>query len=218
MGFISIASYLPEMLRGTWITVQVTFLSAIVAFFVAFLFGLGRLSRWKLINGICYVVVEFIRGTSLMVQLFWLYYVLPFFGISFNELLTGIVAIGLNYGAYGSEIVRSSIKAVPSGQREAGIALNLSPIQIMMRLIIPQAFIRMIPPFGNLLIELLKGTSLVSFITLADLTYEAMTLRNHYYSEQGMIFALLLVIYFILAYAMTLGMRALEKRMSAGRL
>ncbi|MFD2671314.1 ectoine/hydroxyectoine ABC transporter permease subunit EhuC [Marinicrinis sediminis] len=224
MDTISIDKYLPDILRGTWVTVEVTILSAILAFIVAFVFGLGRLSNVSIIRWISYICVEFIRGTSLLVQLFWLYYVLPIVLKQFNidlqldALFTGVLAIGLNYGAYGSEIVRSSIKAVPGGQREAGIALNFSPLQIMMRIIIPQALMRMIPPFGNLLIELLKGTSLVSFITLADLTYEAKNLRNFYYSESDFIFLILLVIYFVLAYSMTFAIRKLERRITAGRM
>ena len=109
----------------------------------------------------------------------------------------GVLAIGLNYGAYGSEIVRSSIFAVPKGQTEASIALNMTPWQRMRYIIIPQAMMRMIPPFGNLSIELLKGTSLVSFIALNDLTYEALTLRNYYLGDAFAFLTLLL--YFILS-------------------
>ncbi len=214
----AIAQYLPPMLKGIGVTVQLTLFSSVLALTVAFLLGLCRLSRYSLVRGISYTFVEIIRGTSLLVQLFWFYYVMPFFGVEFSAMTTGVLAIGLNYGAYGSEIVRSSILAVPKGQTEAAIALNLTRWQRMIHVIIPQALMRMVPPFGNLLIELLKGTSLVYFITLADLTYISMTLRNTNYADSLIIFTLLLLIYFLIAQLMTLGVRWVEKRVTAGRL
>jgi polar amino acid transport system permease protein len=209
--------YLPTLLRGAAVTLEVTFLSIILAFLVAFIFGLGRLSKYAIVRGISYTIVEFIRGTSLMVQLFWLYFVLPFFGIELPSLAAGVLAIGLNYGAYGSEIVRSSILAVPKGQTEASIALNMTPWQRMRYVIIPQAMMRMIPPFGNLSIELLKGTSLVSFIALNDLTYEALTLRNYYLGDAFAFLTLLLIFYFVIAQLMMVFLRWLERKVTTGR-
>lgn len=163
------------------------------------------------------VYVEVFRGTSLLVQLFWIYFVLPLFDINLTALQAGVAAIALNYAAYGSEVVRSSIVAIPKGQTEAGIALNMTRLQRMRLVILPQAFVRMIPPFGNLLIELLKSTALVSLITLSDLTHEAVLLRKANIHDTVTIFVLLLIIYFLIAYALTLGMRWLERRVTAGR-
>jgi len=199
------------------VTIQVTLLSIVLAFIVAFLFGLGRLSTYRIIRGASYTIIEFIRGTSLMVQLFWLYFVLPFFGIELPSLFAGVLAIGLNYGAYGSEIVRSSILAVPKGQTEAAIALNMTPWQRMRVVIIPQAMMRMVPPFGNLSIELLKGTSLVSFISLHDMTYEALRLRNYHLGDAFVFLFMLLILYFVLAQLFMLFMRWLERRVTMGR-
>jgi polar amino acid transport system permease protein len=159
-------------------------------------------------------VIEFFRGTSLLVQLFWLFYALPLLGYQLTPLEVGVVAFGLNFGAYGAEVVRGSINAVPTAQWEGATALSLSPSQRMRRVILPQALPLMIPPFGNLLIQLLKSTPLVFLITLTDLTTVAEQYRASVGNE-AFIYGLLLVVYFLLAYVLTLGMRFLEARAKA---
>jgi len=208
---------LPLLMQGAQVTLQVAFLSTIVAILASFTSGLCRLSNSPFVRRTTMVYVEIFRGTSLLVQLFWLYYCLPFMGIELPKLFAAVLAIGLNYGAYGSEIVRSAILAVPKGQREAAIALNMTPVQTMTRIIIPQAFLRMLPPFGNLLIELVKGTSLVYFITLTDLIFQATILRNNNHELTAYIFLFVLCIYFVINYAISFGIRAWERRMTAGR-
>lgn len=217
---VSIGIYekiLPALLQGLGVTVQLTIYSAILAFIVSFLVGFGRLSRLYLIRVVCVVFVEVFRGTSLLVQLFWLYFVLPQIGIWLPSALAGLLALGLNSGAYGSEIVRSSILAIPKGQIEAAIALNMTPVQRMRSVILPQAFRIMLPSFGNLLIELLKGTSLVSLITISDMTFQATTLRTNMNQYTPEIFGLLLILYFLVAYPLTLSVRWFERRLSTGR-
>ncbi len=208
---------LPLLAKGAGTTLQVTVLSVLVALFVAFLAGFGRLSRWSGIRMASTVYVELFRGTSLLVQLFWLFYALPLLGIELPPLAAGVIALGLNYGAYGSEVVRSSIQAIPKGQTEAAIALNMTAWQRMKLVILPQAFVMMLPAFGNLLIELLKGTSLISLITLADLTFQGMILRTTDSSRTFEIFFIILIMYFLMAYPLTLAMRWLERRFHAGR-
>lgn len=208
---------LPLLYQGAVTTLKVTVLSMGVAFLLSFVAGFARLSRRKSIRLVSSVYVEVFRGTSLIVQLFWLFYALPLLGIELTALAAGVAALGLNYGAYGSEIVRSAILAVPKGQTEAAIALNMSPMLRMRRVILPQAMVIMLPSFSNLAIELLKGTSLVSLITMADLTYQGMILRTFDASRTFEIFGLILLLYFVMAYPLTLMMRWLERRFSAGR-
>ena len=130
----------------------------------------------------------------------------------------GIVVLGLNTAAYGAEVVRGALGAVPEGQREAGLALGFSRRQIMWRIIFPQAALRMIPPMGNLMIELLKNSSLVSLITLADLTFQGKEiLRSEYPQETTLIFGALLAVYFVLAQALSQGSQWLERRLAVGR-
>jgi polar amino acid transport system permease protein len=127
----------------------------------------------------------------------------------------GVSALGLTYGAYGSEVVRGALAAVAPAQREAGIALGFTTMQRLWRIELPQALPEMIPPFNNLLIELLKGTALVSVITVADMTYAGNLVRLGS-GESGPIYTLLLVVYFVLAFVLTRGMRSLERRAKAG--
>ncbi|GIP46416.1 MULTISPECIES: ectoine/hydroxyectoine ABC transporter permease subunit EhuC [Paenibacillus] len=210
--------FIPTLLEGAKITVTVALLATILAVLAAFVSGLMCLSRWRLIRWISSVYVEVFRGTSLLVQLFWLYFALPFAGLELPKLLAAVLAVGLNFGAYGSEVVRSAVLAIPKGQWEATIALNMTPWQRMSHIILPQAALRMLPPFGNLLVELIKSTSLVYFITMADLTYQAMVLRNNYISWTSEILLLLLLMYLAIASMVSFGIKVWERKWSEGRM
>lgn len=204
---------LPALLRGLAITIQLTLAGAALALAVALVAGVARASKNIFIRTITGFYVEIFRGTSILVQLFWIFFVLPLppFNLSLTPLQAGILALGLNVGAYGAEVVRGAIGAIPKGQIEASTALNMSPGLMMRRVIIPQAMVRILPPFGNLLIELLKATSLVSLITLSDITFQALSLRQSV-GRTTEVFLLILFIYFLLAYPLTLGVRWLERR------
>ena len=207
--------YLPSLLRGVFVTLEITVGGIVVGLIAAFASGLMSRSQVRLVRWISRVYVEIFRGTSAIVQLFWIFYVLPqVFGWQLFPLWAGILALGLNMGAYGSEVVRGAIRAVPRGQYEAAIALSLSPLDRMRRVILPQAWVGMIPPFGNLFIELLKGSALVSLITVNDLTFVGQGLRQ-LEGNTALIYLVVLVMYFILAYLITIGMRYLEKRAKA---
>lgn len=217
MDFLS-PDLLTPLLRGLKITILLTVYSIAVAMCLSFLAGLGRLSPYRLVRGITAVYVEVFRGTSLLVQLFWMYFALPMLlDIRLSAMTAAVIALGLNYGAYGSEVVRSSILAVPKGQIEASIALNMTRYQRMRRVILPQAWVMMLPGFGNLQIELLKGTSLVYLITLTDLTYQGMMLRSFDISRTPAIFAWILILYFVTAYGLTALVRFAERRAAVGR-
>ena len=155
-------------------------------------------SKNILIQGIATVYIEFFRGTSLLVQLFWAYYVLPFFGISLEAFTAGVVALGLNFGAYGAEIVRAGILAVPRGQWEAAHALNFTPSKRIKRIIIPQIFPIILPPAANLTVELLKATALVALVTVVDLTFEAKQINSITWLS-AQCFGTALLIYYIMA-------------------
>jgi polar amino acid transport system permease protein len=207
--------YLPNLLRGAWVTIQVTGGAAVVGLISAFAAGLLARSPYRVVRWIVRVYVEVFRGTSAVVQLFWIFFVLPLlFGWQLFPIWAGIIALGLNIGAYGSEVVRGAIRAVPRGQYEAGVALSFSSVQQMRRIILPQAWVGMIPPFGNLLIELLKGSALVSLITVSDLTFVGQGLRQ-LEGNTALIYTVVLIMYFIMAYLITLGMRFLERRAKA---
>jgi len=206
-----IPDYLPTLLDGAWVTLQITLGAALLGLVCAMVAGLAGLSRSRSLRSVARVYVEFFRGTSALVQLFWLFFALPLVGFELVPKFAGILALGLNIGAYGAEVVRGAIQAVPRSQWEAGIALNFSPYQRMRLTILPQAWVGMLPPFGNLLIELLKGTALVSLITIGDLTFKAQLLRAGT-GDTAVIFGLVLVMYFVMAYALGSVMRLLERR------
>lgn len=212
MDFLGdLVTALPDFGSPVAVTLVLTLGGAALALVVSFVLGLMSRAPATLPRVVSRVVVEFFRGTSLLVQLLWFFFALPLLGIRLEPLFAGVLALGLNYGAYGAEVVRGAIAAVPKEQREAAIALNLSPAQRMWRVILPQAWVGMIPPFGNLLIQLLKGSALAYLITLTDITFEARTLRDAT-GDSALAYTTALVLYFVIAYAFTLGMNVLEVR------
>lgn len=192
---------IPQVAKGLQVTITVLLASALLAYLLAFVAGLSKLSNNVLIRKATGVYVEIFRGTSLIVQLFWLYYAIPMlFGIQLGtNWWIGVIAIGLNYGAYLSEVVRSSIVAVDKGQSEAATALNMSSFQRMRLIIFPQAVRMMLPEFGNYTILILKSTSLVSLIGLHDVLYYGDIIRSTNASATPIVYGIILVFYFILA-------------------
>ena len=207
---------LPELLTGAVVTVKIMLLASALAICLAILAGLGRMSKNKSISWFCVIYIEFFRGTALLVQLFWLFFVLPHFGILLEPIAVAVIGIGLNYGAYGAEVVRGAILGVSKEQYDATIALNLSPMRTMWRIILPQAAVIMIPHWGNLLIQLLKATSLVSLITITEITFRAYQL-NQLMVRTLEIFGAVLIIYFVLSQVIKLGTRNLERMATHGR-
>lgn len=207
--------YLNLILQGAIVTIELTAMGSVLALVIAFAAGLGRLSRHFAVRALATAYIEFFRGTSIFVQLFFAYFVLPFLGIELTPLQAGVLGLGLNVGAYAAEVVRGAILSVGKEQYEACVALNLSRTQCMRRVIIPQAFLVMLPTFGNNAIELLKATSVVSLISLADMTFQAQVVRSQTGSTL-LPFATILVLYFALAVLISWGMRTLERRMARG--
>jgi polar amino acid transport system permease protein len=214
MSDLQIGDWSDDLLAGLWVTVYMTVLSAALAVVIAFALGLLARMPALLPRTFARVVIEFFRGTSLLVQLFWLFYALPLWGYRLEPVTVGVLAFGLNFGAYGAEVVRGAINAVPKPQWEGAIALNLSPFDRMRRVILPQAYPLMIPPFNNLLIQLIKSTPLLFLIIITDLTAVADQYRAAVGNE-AFIFGLLLIVYFVLAYVATLFMHLLEARAKA---
>lgn len=204
----------PRFIDGTIMTATQFFLSAILAIMCALTAGLMKLSSNRMIKGTAVVYIEIFRGTSLLVQLYWIFFVLPLFGLTLDKFYTGFVAVGLNLGAYGAELVRGGIQSVPKGQWEAAYAISMSPAKRMYRIILPQALLNMLPPWGNLMIELLKATALVSLISVTDLMFEAKQINGStFLSAQA--FGTALIIYYIFArLVVTPFMRWLERVMA----
>lgn len=209
------AGYLTLILQGAWVTVQLTVMGCALALVMAFIAGLGRLARWAPLRWLATAYIEVFRGTSIFVQLFWIYFVLPLTGISLAPMAAGVLALGLNVGAYGAEVVRGAILAVPRDQYEATVALNLTRRQRMRHVILPQALPLMLPTFGNNAIELLKATAVVSLISLSDMTFQAQIVRSQT-GNTMLPFLTILVLYFLMSLAISTVMRWIERRVSLG--
>lgn len=207
-------TYGPRFVDGTIITLEQAFLGSVLAIAVAIVAAFMKMSSFFPIRWLGITYIEIFRGTSLLVQMYWIFFVLPLFGVTLEKFTAGFLAVGLNLGAYGAELVRGAVQSVPKGQYEAAIALNLHPFTRMRRIIFPQALLAMLPPWGNLLIELLKATALVALISVPDLMFEAkMTNMTTFLSAQT--FGTALIIYYVISrLIISPGMRWLEKRLS----
>lgn len=203
----------PLFLQGVWVTLLYTALAAVAALVVSFAFGLMALSGSVAVRGFSRVVVEFFRGTSLVIQLLWIFFVLPQLGLRFEPMAAATLAFGLNFGAYGAEVVRGAIASVPRAQWEATVALGLGRWRRMRRVILPQALPEMVPPFGNLWIQILKSSSLLYLIGITELTFEVKQLQYEVGSMAA--FSIALVVYFMLAQALVAVTRAVEARAAA---
>jgi polar amino acid transport system permease protein len=206
---------MPILLQGLWVTVEVYLGSMVFLIVCGIVVGLMRSSKHRWLQWPAAAYIQGFRGVPALVLLFWFYYVTPIIGVQLPALAAGVLALGLNYGAYAAELVRGAIAAVPSGQTEAAIALNMTPIQRMVRVIGPQAALRALPPMGNLNIELMKNTALVFFIGLHDLTFQGKILQNDT-QRTVQIFSLALVLYFALALCITAVVRGLEVVLNRG--
>lgn len=207
--FDTLRSNSDAFLHGIWVTIELTLLGAACSLVLSFVFGLMAVSRNLVLRGISRTIVEFFRGTSLYVQMFWLAFALPILGFRLAAFACAVIALALNYGAYGSEVVRGAINAVPRAQWEATVALNMTRTQRMVRIILPQAWVGMIPPFNNLLIQLIKSTPLAALILVFDLFYRAKQLRSNT-GNTAATYVMVLIVYFIIAYVFTLMMNVLE--------
>ena len=188
----------PRLLDGTLVTAIQFLISAVLTTFIALTVGLMKLSSNIAVRSTAIAYIEIFRGTSLLVQIYWIFFVLPLFGITLDKFYAGFVAVGLNLGAYGAELVRGGIQSVPIGQWEAAYSLSMSSPKRMWPIILPQAVFNLLPAWGNLMIELLKATALVSLISVADLMFQAKQINGYTYLS-AQVFGTALIIYYIMA-------------------
>lgn len=211
-----------QLYNGLRVTLAVLGWAFVLGVTLSLLFGIMRLSSHRIIRGVALAYVEVARGVSSIILLFLMAYTIPtLLGVSQgSRLALGSIALGINMGGYGAEIVRGSITSVPKGQTEATIALNLTPTQRLRFVVLPQALRIILPPFGNLTIEILKGTALVSLIALPDLMQTVEIIRQQQLADQvadiTSVFINVLMIYFIVAQAIN-GVFRLAERLVASR-
>lgn len=208
-------NYRDFFIRGIWVTIVLTVSGYIGGIILGILIGLGETSKRKLIHWPCKLYVDLFRGTPLLVQILIidLAFFPAIFGQSFGFMVSGITALVLNCGAYNAEIIRAGIQSIDKGQMEAARSLGLNHNQAMRKIILPQAFRRMIPPLGNEFIALLKDSSLVTVIAANDILYAAKIVAGAYqrFWEPYLMAA---VLYLILTYVVTKVVAYIEKRTS----
>ncbi len=210
-----IASAGPYIIGGAGITILISLTSITIAVGLALLGALGRLSKNPVINGVASLYVSLVRGTPLLVQIFFVYLALPQLGILLPVLVGGVAALAFNYGAYMTEIFRAGIQAVPKGQREAALALGMPERKIMQRVVLPQAFRIVIPAIGNDFVSMIKDSSLVYVLGVQELLWRASTIgRRELSSLEALLIAA--AVYWGLTMIFSAFQDRLERRMARG--
>lgn len=214
----------PSLLNGIGIVIYITLLGFFFALIVALLLAVGKIVKHKLLNRIFDLFIELIRGTPLLVQFFYIYYVLPmllngfmaFLGydtnIQFKAATCGIIGFAVNYGCYMSEVIRAAILSIDPGQREAGLALGFSEKQVMLRFIIPPALRNSVPVFGNYLVMMIKDTSLLAMISVQELLLRTKTFASQTFLTVEA-YTILALVYLVLSIPLSQLCKFLERRL-----
>ncbi|HSX99958.1 MAG TPA: ectoine/hydroxyectoine ABC transporter permease subunit EhuD [Streptomyces sp.] len=208
----AVTDFLPHFRQGLLVTLQALALGSVVSFLLGLVWALLVRTPTRWVSWPVGVVTEFIRNTPLLVQLFFLFYVLPAWGLTFSALTTGVFAIGLHYSTYTMQVYRAGIEAVPAGQWEAATALNLPMRRTWTVVILPQAVRRVVPALGNYVISMLKDTPILMVITVPEMLSEA-----RLYAQETFRFTepltVIGVAFILISYLASLLLRTLERRL-----
>lgn len=206
------AEVLPRLLSALGTTVSATLVGSAVALVLGLVLALLGRAPSAVVRGVTRAVVEFVRSTPLLVQLYFLFFVLPVYGIRLSAFVTGVLGLGIHYAAYTSEVYRAGIEGVPRGQWEAATALNLPRPRVWLGVVLPQAIPNVVPALGNYVIAMFKDTVLLSAITLADMLYVAQSIgsQTFRYLEP---FTLVGLLFLLLSYPSSILVRTLERRL-----
>jgi len=206
-----VAEILPELLRGLVVTVQATLVGAILALTLGLVFALLRRSQLAAVRVPTAVFVEFVRSTPLLVQLYFLFFVLPSWGVLLSGFQAGVIGLGVHYATYTSEVYRAGIEGVPRGQWEAATALNLPRSRVWRSVILPQAIPRVLPALGNYVIAMFKETPLLSAITVAEMLAVARDIGSSTFRYLEPI-TLVGMLFLVLSLVAAVPLRRLERR------
>lgn len=211
-----VVEILPSLLYGLTVTIRLTLFSTALALGLGLVLAIARLSPWRWLSAPATGFIEFIRSTPLLVQLYFLFYVAPDYGLLMSTETTGIVGLGVHFSAYTAEVYRAGIQNVPRGQWEACRALNLSGISAWRDVILPQAVVAVIPALGNYSISMFKETSVLIAISVVELlgTAEHLAADTYKYFEPLTLVGLL---FLCVSYPTSVAVRWLERRIAAGR-
>ncbi|MEJ8635187.1 MULTISPECIES: ectoine/hydroxyectoine ABC transporter permease subunit EhuD [Streptomyces] len=208
----AVDEFMPRFWDGLLVTLQALVLGALVAFALGLVWALAQRSRLAVVRWPVTAVTEFVRNTPLLVQLFFLYYVLPEWGITLSAMVTGVVGLGLHYSTYTAEVYRAGIDGVPQGQWEAATALSLPRTRTWGAVILPQAIRRVAPALGNYVIAMLKDTPMIFVIGVMDMLGEARQFASETFLTVEA-FTVVGIAFILISYPASLLMRALERRL-----
>jgi polar amino acid transport system permease protein len=210
-----VRDYGPVFLRGLMITIALTGIVIVVAGVAAIPIAMARLSGWRVIRWPADFYVEFVRATPLILQLIYIYYVLPSIGVRLDPFAAAIIGLSINYSAYMSEVYRGGIQAVSRGQIEAATALGIGYFVMFRKIILPQAFRIVLPALGNYLIALFKDTALASVVTVQELMFSGQIIaaRNYQYFT---VYTVTAILYFAVSYPSALLVRRIERWSARG--
>ena len=208
----AVSDFMPYFWDGLKVTLQILVLGSLISFVLGLVWALLMRTPTRWVRWPVGIVTEFVRDTPLLVQLFFLFYVLPEWGLTFSALTTGVFAIGLHYSTYTMQVYRAGIEAVPVGQWEAATALNLPVRRTWTAVILPQAIRRVIPALGNYVIAMLKDTPILMVITVLELMGQARLFSQEHYQFTEPI-TVIGAAFILISYPASLLIRALERRL-----
>ncbi|MFJ3770270.1 ectoine/hydroxyectoine ABC transporter permease subunit EhuD [Streptomyces sp. NPDC090075] len=208
----AVSEFMPRFWDGLLVTLQALALGSLISFSLGLVWALLMRTPTRWVRWPVGVVTEFVRNTPLLVQLFFLFYVLPEWGLTFSALTTGVVAIGLHYSTYTMQVYRAGIEAVPADQWEAATALSLPARRTWFAVILPQALRRVVPPLGNYVISMLKDTPILMSITVLEMLGQARLFSQQHFQFTEPV-TVIGVAFIVISYLASLLLRTLERRL-----
>lgn len=211
--WLGVIDFIPMLLVGLYYTLLISILGLAIGLVLGSIFGLGRISRSTIINGISAVYVEVFRGVPVLVLAIWVFFALPLLIGKIPSIVAGVIVIGLNSGAYIAEVVRGAVQSVEKGQTEAGRSLGMNHHLTMRYVVWPQAFKRMIPPLGNQFIVSIKDTSVLSVILVPDIVFQGRTIVASHFNPIE-IYTTIAVMYLIVTFTLSKVLNLMERRIT----
>jgi polar amino acid transport system permease protein len=214
--FADMREFLPILLQGVWLTIVVTSGSLILSTLLGMIWALMRVSRVRMLQQLAMAIVNGIRGIPIIVQLFYIYFVMPELGVTLTALQASIIGLGIAYSAYQAENFRAGIEAIDKGQIEASESLGMGWALMMRRVVLPQAVKIILPPYGNIMIMMLKDSSQASTITVAELTLKGQLIASSTFKYTSVL-TMVAVLYLVMSVPLILFVGWLERRMQRAR-
>jgi polar amino acid transport system permease protein len=211
-----ISEFLPILLQGVWLTIVVTTGSLVLSTVLGMVWALMRVCRVSFLQRLSALIVNGIRGIPIIVQLFYIYFVMPELGVTLTALQAAIIGLGIAYSAYQAENFRAGIEAIDKGQIEASESLGMGWAMMMRRVVLPQAIKIILPPYGNIMIMMLKDSSQASTITVAELTLKGQLIASSTFKYTSVL-SMVAVLYLVMSVPLILFVRWLERRMGEPR-